>query len=311
MTHQKYVLEGRGRAHYDELYDHLSQFKPDVNSSKAKKVIRNHDPLALFANPHAHSSHSYASPPYFHSPQPYYVTHLSSVIDYEDDYQGEIQGDAREDKLTTAMMLLARAITQRYSNPNNNRLRTSSNTKKSSCDPRCSDHDAEPTYDTEIIIEVNASQIDVINGLLLKSDHGQHHHEKLKTLIHTSADDQIDSDIIFDDPYMEKNNENQRKMNIELKKQKELLERELETYKEWVKDFENKLDQFLNYKEAYEELQNEINVEKEQLFIKKEEIHEQLLQTQDEILKIKYETDLYKKAFKAREDKYLEDIVTL
>nr|GEW10185.1 hypothetical protein [Tanacetum cinerariifolium] len=40
--------------------------------------------------------------------------------------------------------------------------------------------DAEPTYDAES-------------------------HEKLKTVIHTSVDDQIDSDIIFDDPYVEDN----------------------------------------------------------------------------------------------------------
>ncbi|GKB85327.1 hypothetical protein Tco_0957599 [Tanacetum coccineum] len=37
--------------------------------------------------------------------------------------------DAQEDKITTAMMLLARAITQHYSTPTNNRLRTSSNTR--------------------------------------------------------------------------------------------------------------------------------------------------------------------------------------
>ncbi|GJT78898.1 hypothetical protein Tco_1045623 [Tanacetum coccineum] len=47
----------------------------------------------------------------------------------DDDYQGEIQGDAQEDKLTTAMMLLARAITQPYSTPTSNRLCLSSNTR--------------------------------------------------------------------------------------------------------------------------------------------------------------------------------------
>ncbi|GKD27192.1 hypothetical protein Tco_1233406 [Tanacetum coccineum] len=31
--------------------------------------------------------------------------------------------------------------------------------------------DTEPTYDVELISEVNASQIDMINGLLSKSDH--------------------------------------------------------------------------------------------------------------------------------------------
>ncbi|GJY62288.1 integrase, catalytic region, zinc finger, CCHC-type containing protein [Tanacetum coccineum] len=60
---------------------------------------------------------------------------------------------------------------------------------------------AEPTYDAELISEVNASQIDIINGLLSKSNHEQRHHKKLETIIHTSGDDQIDYDIIFDDIY--------------------------------------------------------------------------------------------------------------
>ncbi|GJV07411.1 hypothetical protein Tco_1345067 [Tanacetum coccineum] len=36
-------------------------------------------------------------------------------------YQGELQGDSQEDKLTIAMMLLARAISQKFSTPTNNR----------------------------------------------------------------------------------------------------------------------------------------------------------------------------------------------
>ncbi|GJS34049.1 hypothetical protein Tco_0532431, partial [Tanacetum coccineum] len=57
------------------------------------------------------------------------VRHIQStlIVDYEDEYQGELQGDSQEDKLTTAMMLLARAITQKFSTPTNNRLCTSSN----------------------------------------------------------------------------------------------------------------------------------------------------------------------------------------
>nr|GEY25522.1 reverse transcriptase domain-containing protein [Tanacetum cinerariifolium] len=47
----------------------------------------------------------------------------------EDEYQGELQGDSQEDKLTTTMMLLSRAITQKFSTPTNNHLRTSSNTR--------------------------------------------------------------------------------------------------------------------------------------------------------------------------------------
>ncbi|GJV56634.1 hypothetical protein Tco_1457639 [Tanacetum coccineum] len=93
------------------LFDTLSQYEPHVIASSAKKAARNHDPLAFVTHSNVHSSYSHASPSYSHTPQPYYVTHPSSVIDYEEDYQREIQKDAQEDKLTTAMILLARAIT--------------------------------------------------------------------------------------------------------------------------------------------------------------------------------------------------------
>ncbi|GJR04792.1 hypothetical protein Tco_0527776 [Tanacetum coccineum] len=104
------------------------------------------------------------------------------------------------------------------------------------------------------------------------------------------TDDQIDSNIIFDDPYVDNNSgqaeydsnahdqpyadnesliynvqveaESQRKMNIELNKQKALLQRELEM-------------------------------------------------SHDESLNIKNEIECLKKHFKVREDKYLDDIVTL
>ncbi|GKC12909.1 hypothetical protein Tco_1009691 [Tanacetum coccineum] len=130
----KYVTMTRQNANiketeYDHLFDTLSQYEPHVNASRAKKAARNHDPLALVAHSNVHFSHSHASPSYSHLSQPYYVTHPSSVIDYEEHYQGEIQRDAQEDKLTTTMMLLAREITQRYSTPTNDRLYTSSNTR--------------------------------------------------------------------------------------------------------------------------------------------------------------------------------------
>ncbi|GJW40322.1 putative RNA-directed DNA polymerase [Tanacetum coccineum] len=112
---------------YDVLYDSLVQFEPHVLASRAKKAAKNHDPLALIAHSNASSSHSHANSSY--SPQPYYVTHPPSVVDYDDEYQGELQGDSQEDKLTTAMMLLARAISQKYSTSTNNRLRISSNTR--------------------------------------------------------------------------------------------------------------------------------------------------------------------------------------
>ncbi|GJR78280.1 hypothetical protein Tco_0149065 [Tanacetum coccineum] len=112
---------------YDVLYDQLVQFEPHVLASRAKKAAKNHDPLALIAHSNASSSHSHTNSSY--SPQSYYVTHPPLVVDYDDEYQGELQGDSQEDKLTTAMMLLARAISQKFSTPTNNRLCVSSNTR--------------------------------------------------------------------------------------------------------------------------------------------------------------------------------------
>ncbi|GJT91764.1 hypothetical protein Tco_1080609 [Tanacetum coccineum] len=80
------------------MYDSLVQFEPHVQTSKANRVARNHDPLALIAHSNASSSQSHANPSSLHSPQPYYVTHPSSVVDYEEDYQRELQGDSQEDK---------------------------------------------------------------------------------------------------------------------------------------------------------------------------------------------------------------------
>ncbi|GKA14816.1 hypothetical protein Tco_0694462 [Tanacetum coccineum] len=84
------------------------QFEPHVLASKVKKAAKNHYLLALLVHSNAFSSQSHANSSY--SPQPYYVTHPSSVVDYGDEYRGELHGDSQEDKLITTMMLLARAI---------------------------------------------------------------------------------------------------------------------------------------------------------------------------------------------------------
>nr|GEU56084.1 hypothetical protein [Tanacetum cinerariifolium] len=74
---------------------HYEQYEGIVNAPRAKRTAKTHDLLALVV-------HTYA--------------------------REEICED-QEDNLTTAMMLLARAITQLYSTPTNNRLRTSLNTR--------------------------------------------------------------------------------------------------------------------------------------------------------------------------------------
>ncbi|GJY47253.1 hypothetical protein Tco_0436316 [Tanacetum coccineum] len=154
---------------YDELYDFLVQFEPHVQASKAKKAAKNHDPLARLANSNASSSQSYANSSY--SPQPYY----------------------------------------KFFTPTNNLLRTSSNTrnqvviqdgrvdiqtKNAGYGGNAADNaESEPSYDAKAVSEVNA----------LNKVHEQVNHTKRKTIVHTSDDDQIDSNIIFDDPYMENN----------------------------------------------------------------------------------------------------------
>ncbi|GJV24366.1 hypothetical protein Tco_1377061 [Tanacetum coccineum] len=64
---------------FDDLFDYLQQFEKLVNAYKANKLEKSHDPLALVA--HTGSSSRTTTP--------YYVTHPFSVIDYDDDYQGD------------------------------------------------------------------------------------------------------------------------------------------------------------------------------------------------------------------------------
>ncbi|GKC05593.1 hypothetical protein Tco_0997203 [Tanacetum coccineum] len=290
------------------LYDSLVQFEPRVLASKAKKDSKNHDPLAFIAHSNASSSQYHANSSY--SPQPYYVTHPSSVVDYEEEYQGELQGDSQEVKLTTAMIRnqamiqdgrvdiqtknagydgngnknAGRQSTNQMFNAGNGNddnnqiiqrvLRTESTLGKENaqcynCNEKghyaqtmeelttivmltariqLVDGNAEivPLYDVKAVSEVNASS----------KVHEQIRYEKRKTIIQTSDDDQIDSNIIFDDLYVENNGgtsdhdsndhdeyhkiqmlaydvqreaENQKRLNNELKKQKILLQKELET----------------------------------------------------------------------------------
>ncbi|GJV74346.1 hypothetical protein Tco_1494341 [Tanacetum coccineum] len=104
---------------FDDLFDYLQQFEKLVNVSRAKKLENSHDPLALVAHTGLSSRNTSS----------YYVTHPTSVVDYEDEYQQDDVHTNSEDPLTSAMLLLARAITQNFPTPTNNHLRTSSNTR--------------------------------------------------------------------------------------------------------------------------------------------------------------------------------------
>nr|GFB34547.1 hypothetical protein [Tanacetum cinerariifolium] len=122
-----------------------------------------------------------------------------------------------------------------------------------------------PSHDTKAISEVNASS----------KVHDQISHVKRKIIIHTSDDDQIDSNIIFDNPFVENNSgksehdsnahdeynniqmlaynvqreaKNKKRLNNKLKKQKELLQKGLETCKDQNKVYYSFLKAGLGYK---------------------------------------------------------------
>ncbi|GKA67858.1 hypothetical protein Tco_0767775 [Tanacetum coccineum] len=103
---------------FDDLFNYLSKFEKLVNTSRAKKLEKSHDHLALVA--HTGSSSRNTSS--------YYVTHPPSIVDYDEEFEQDDVHNHSEDPLASAMLLLAKAITQNFSNPTNNPLRALSNT---------------------------------------------------------------------------------------------------------------------------------------------------------------------------------------
>ncbi|GKD80028.1 hypothetical protein Tco_1342649 [Tanacetum coccineum] len=147
------------------------------------------------------------------------------------------------------------------------------------------------------------------------NDNGVHEHKnhrKRKTVINTSNDDQIDSNI--DDPYVENNGRSDEHDSTAHYQYHDLLQKELETCKEWVKTFESKTIQCSKYKETCEELEREIRADKdtiERILKEKDKIKNDFFKTKNEKIIIQRETQLAKKVFKKQENRYLEDIVDL
>ncbi|GJX73252.1 hypothetical protein Tco_0311847 [Tanacetum coccineum] len=167
---------------FDDLFDYLQQFEKLVNASLSKKLEKSHDPLALVA--HTGSSSKNTSS--------YYVTHPTSVVDYDDEYQQDDVQTNSEDPLASAMLLLARAITQNFSNPTNNRLRSSSNTETKQLFKEIGDYSKQDLcYDSAFISEVQSSSIN--------KNKEQMYPTHTKIINSTIGDDQIDSNIIFDE----------------------------------------------------------------------------------------------------------------
>ncbi|GJX66995.1 retrovirus-related pol polyprotein from transposon TNT 1-94 [Tanacetum coccineum] len=80
---------------FDDLFDYLSQFKKLVNTSRAKKLEKSHDPLALVAHAGLSSRNTYS----------YYVKHPSSVVDYDEEFEQDDVHNHSEDPLASAMLV--------------------------------------------------------------------------------------------------------------------------------------------------------------------------------------------------------------
>ncbi|GJU82732.1 putative ribonuclease H-like domain-containing protein [Tanacetum coccineum] len=190
------------------------------------------------------------------------------------------------------------------------------------------------SYGEETVEELTAVAVSEVNAS--SKAHDQMHHEKRKTIIQTSDDDQIDSNIIFDDPYLENNGgtsdhdsndhdeyhkiqmladdvqreaENQKQLNNELKNQKMLLQQELETCKDQVKMFESKTIQCSKYKGTCGQLERELRNDKNTIdrFLKEQDnIQSDFFKIKNEKIIIQHETQLAKKAFKERENRSID-----
>ncbi|GKC24263.1 hypothetical protein Tco_1026413 [Tanacetum coccineum] len=169
---------------YYVLFDYLQQFEKLVNASRAKKLEKSHDPLALVA--HTGSSSRTSSP--------YYVTHPSSVVDYDDDYQGDtndagnIQRTLRTASSGTVANDEAGVILTDEQNDflfvDASRIEEIKELSANIClmariQPVNIDSDAGPSYDSAFLSEY-PTQPKIINKSI--------------------GDDQIDSNIIFDEP---------------------------------------------------------------------------------------------------------------
>ncbi|GJT30053.1 putative ribonuclease H-like domain-containing protein [Tanacetum coccineum] len=348
-----------------------------IEWQKAKKSAKSHDPLALMAHSHVSSSQSHANSS--HSPQPYYVTHPSSVVSNDDDYQEELQGDSQKDRLISAMILLARAISQRFSNPTNNHLCTSSNTINQAViqDGRVDiqtrnagsggngNRNAVRFNKNQVLNAVNGNQEGVLrtetNGnktnaqcyncnerghfardcpkprvrdvkyfreqmlLAMKDEVGSNltntendfmldqtydddemkeltaavqtsssnrermNHVTSKTIVCTSMDDQIDSSIIFDGPYVANNGSISSQHSRSFDRNNAILE-------------------------LASKLKCEIQKEKEHidnLLKEKDKLQKEVYQVENEKLIIQHETKLKKQDFQEKENRYLDDILDL
>nr|GEV65645.1 retrovirus-related Pol polyprotein from transposon TNT 1-94 [Tanacetum cinerariifolium] len=228
----------------DDLFNYLSQYEKLVNVSRAKKLEKSHDPLALVA--HTGCASRILSP--------YYVTHPSSVVDYDDDYQEDAFQNNYEDPLTSKMiekghyacncpkprvqdskyfmeqMLLAKqdeagvTLTDEQNDflvADAPRMEEIDELSANICfmvsiQPVNIDFDAGPSYDYAFLSEVQQPSTSYVNPLFAKDDQEQKYPKQPKIINDTIGDDQIDSNIIFDEPNVDVNSGEVRVENQDL-----------------------------------------------------------------------------------------------
>ncbi|GKA55277.1 hypothetical protein Tco_0754226 [Tanacetum coccineum] len=201
---------------FDDLFDYLQQFEKLVKASRAKKLEKSHAPLDLIA--HTGSSSKNASS--------YYVTHPPSVVDYDDEYQKDVVQTNFEDPLASEMLmrlemfkglfeLRLQEILQMFNATTDeaggiltdaqndflfddaSRMEEFEELSANIClmariQPANTTSDAGLSYDSAFVSEVQSSSI--------KDNQEQMYPTHTKLINSTIGDDQIDSNIIFDEP---------------------------------------------------------------------------------------------------------------
>nr|GEV83898.1 hypothetical protein [Tanacetum cinerariifolium] len=152
-------------------YDSAFQFKKLVNTFRAKKLEKSHDPLALVA----HTGSSYMNT------TSYYVNHPTSVVDYDDEYQNS-GNTGRNNRRAYVQEEVIEGSNETENVQRNLRTSSSGNTSTVQC-YNCSGKDTMLGIDEAGVILTDEQ----INFLFADASS-------------TIGDDQIDSNIIFDTP---------------------------------------------------------------------------------------------------------------
>nr|GEV14501.1 copia protein [Tanacetum cinerariifolium] len=184
---------------FNDLFGYLQKFKKLVNTSRAKKLEKFHDPLALVAHTSSSSRNTSSC----------FVTHPTSVVDYDDEYQQDDIQTNSEDPLTSAInqaviqgdqdeagvILIDEQNDFLFSNAS--RMEEIEDLSANIClivkiQPTNHSADVGPSYDSAFVSKVQSSSIN--------ENEEQMYPTHTKIINSTIGDDQIDSNIIFDTP---------------------------------------------------------------------------------------------------------------